>query len=417
MRDVLLCDARSREDNGRGTCGGVADATGRDPADAERMDADADATRTAHVPTKAARVTRDPARGSAPQGPAETIRASERCGGGAALAAERGRVARCAQQEEAEWEEHGGTLRDAHGTRWSGAQPLTEVDAALQFLSVHPWPSDVLCQDPYAPDLPADLTNARAQPSYRGCLHPGTMFSGTQRNGRNSYNVTVEITNVNMRASKLGGYLKICGLTKEYPELTTYFDAEVVGSQYGFVTGKWGASEADDLEHWSRFPEFQALRRAPSYPHFEHGNQPFVFMRWKEQFLVPDHRVRSINGASFAGFYYVYVQLGDGRADAEQVPAVPSPGPAPARHTRTLSEEATRDAGSGEGACDAPPRTKLDDCVDGAQTRASLGPTQEPPASACGHMRGFYFHENSEPYQELSLAYIPERTSGAFEFR
>ena len=34
-------------------------------------------------------------------------------------------------------------------------------------------------------------------------------------------------------------------------------------------------------------------------------------MRWKERFLVPDHRVRDINGASFAGFYYVCVELGD----------------------------------------------------------------------------------------------------------
>jgi hypothetical protein len=30
-----------------------------------------------------------------------------------------------------------------------------------------------------------------------------------------------------------------------------------------------------------------------------------VFMRWKERFLVPDHRVRTISGASFEGFYYI----------------------------------------------------------------------------------------------------------------
>lgn len=28
-------------------------------------------------------------------------------------------------------------------------------------------------------------------------------------------------------------------------------------------------------------------------------------MRWKEHFLVPDHRVRTISGASFEGFYYI----------------------------------------------------------------------------------------------------------------
>jgi hypothetical protein len=35
----------------------------------------------------------------------------------------------------------------------------------------------------------------------------------------------------------------------------------------------------------------------------DHDNA-YTFMRWKELFLVPDHTVRNINGASFAGFYY-----------------------------------------------------------------------------------------------------------------
>lgn len=36
----------------------------------------------------------------------------------------------------------------------------------------------------------------------------------------------------------------------------------------------------------------------------------FAFMRWKERFLVPDHRVTSINGASYAGFYYICLEFG-----------------------------------------------------------------------------------------------------------
>jgi len=28
-------------------------------------------------------------------------------------------------------------------------------------------------------------------------------------------------------------------------------------------------------------------------------------MRWKEYFLVPDHKVKAISGASFEGFYYI----------------------------------------------------------------------------------------------------------------
>lgn len=38
-------------------------------------------------------------------------------------------------------------------------------------------------------------------------------------------------------------------------------------------------------------------------------------MRWKEQFLVPDHKIRDINGASFAGFYYISLQKSTGIVD------------------------------------------------------------------------------------------------------
>jgi len=31
-------------------------------------------------------------------------------------------------------------------------------------------------------------------------------------------------------------------------------------------------------------------------------------MRWKEHFLVPDHSIKDITGASFAGFYYICFQ-------------------------------------------------------------------------------------------------------------
>lgn len=38
-----------------------------------------------------------------------------------------------------------------------------------------------------------------------------------------------------------------------------------------------------------------------AYAYADHG---VVFMRWKEHFLVPDHHVGAISGASYAGFYY-----------------------------------------------------------------------------------------------------------------
>ncbi len=48
----------------------------------------------------------------------------------------------------------------------------------------------------------------------------------------------------------LCGYLKIKGLTEEYPTLTTYFDGEIISSGHPFLTRKWDADEDVDRKHW-----------------------------------------------------------------------------------------------------------------------------------------------------------------------
>ncbi|PWN35804.1 uncharacterized protein FA14DRAFT_145806 [Meira miltonrushii] len=206
------------------------------------------------------------------------------------------------------------------------------------------------------------ISSQRCVSQGRGCLFSGATFRGTQKSGRMSYDVSVQIVNVDLAASHLCGYLNIRGLTDDWPELTTYFDAEIIGQKYGFLTNKWGATEADDMKHWSRFTPFRPIRSTLTRPglRFNHMNKPFIFMRWKERFLVPDHRVRDISGASFAGFYYVCVELGD---DANQMP------------------------------------------------KQSL----TSPASPM--MSGFYFHEHSEPYQQLTLRHVSESSTSSFELR
>jgi len=106
--------------------------------------------------------------------------------------------------------------------------------------------------------------------------------------------------------STLCGYLRIRGLTDDWPELTTYFDAEIIGPRYGFLTQNWGASEHEDMVHWARFPAFKHVKQDAKRPHLtmDDRDRGAVFMRWKERFLVPDHRVHDISGASFAGRSY-----------------------------------------------------------------------------------------------------------------
>lgn len=156
-----------------------------------------------------------------------------------------------------------------------------------------------------------DYSNKRSIPfSPSSYLRPGTKFFGTQQSERQVYEVQVEIKYVDMRESFLCGYLRIQGLTETHPTLTTYFEGEIIGTRYSFFTqhDDWGANSKVDLSHWSKFSAFrpyqkQAKKGTSSIP--DVAQKEFIFMRWKEHFLVPDHRVRTIHGASFEGFYYI----------------------------------------------------------------------------------------------------------------
>ncbi|KAK0722038.1 vacuolar import and degradation protein-domain-containing protein [Lasiosphaeria miniovina] len=142
-------------------------------------------------------------------------------------------------------------------------------------------------------------------------LRPGSRFEGTQQSERQRYDVQVEIKHVDLCESFLCGYLRIQGLTDDHPTLTTYFEGEIIGTKYGFITQhpSWGATDKIDLNHWGKFVPFkQYSRQARKTGHVlirDIAQRENIFMRWKEHFLVPDHRVRTINGASFEGFYYI----------------------------------------------------------------------------------------------------------------
>lgn len=66
------------------------------------------------------------------------------------------------------------------------------------------------------------------------------------------YFVTVPLQHVDIENSYLCGYLKITGLTYEFPTLTTFFDGEIISKKYPFLTRKWEADEDVDRKHWVR---------------------------------------------------------------------------------------------------------------------------------------------------------------------
>ncbi|XP_054565588.1 glucose-induced degradation protein 4 homolog isoform X1 [Eptesicus fuscus] len=100
-------------------------------------------------------------------------------------------------------------------------------------------------------------------------------------------------------------------LLLEYPTLTTFFEGEIISQKHPFLTRKWDADEDVDRKHWGKFLAFYQYAKSFNSDDFDYEelkNGDYVFMRWKEQFLVPDHTIKDISGASFAGFYYICFQ-------------------------------------------------------------------------------------------------------------
>lgn len=111
--------------------------------------------------------------------------------------------------------------------------------------------------------------------------------------------------------SFLCGYLKITGLTFAFPTLTTFFDAEIISKKYPFLTRKWEADEDVDRKHYVRqfirtfllidvqscqtcfsqgkfaaFVNYEENFNADDFDYDELQKSDYVFMRWKEHFLV-----------------------------------------------------------------------------------------------------------------------------------
>ncbi|KAL7271359.1 hypothetical protein RUND412_005890 [Rhizina undulata] len=162
-----------------------------------------------------------------------------------------------------------------------------------------------------APSMSHEFSTKRMLPSTSSYyLRSGSKFIGKQTSDRSTYEVQVELKHVDMSEAFLCGYLRIKGLTEDHPTLTTYFEGEMIGDKYTFQTRRpeWGSSDKNDFQHWARFPAYRPLATKAKRVDFHYkdfAQREYIFMRWKEYFLVPDHTVKQISGASFEGFYYI----------------------------------------------------------------------------------------------------------------
>jgi glucose-induced degradation protein 4 len=117
------------------------------------------------------------------------------------------------------------------------------------------------------------------------------VFQGMQQSGRSQYQVKVKFQYVDLPTSFLCGFLRIQGLSLDNPSLTTYFEAEIVGPHYSFLTRhpEWGATERTDLDHWTKFPALkQGSRQGKTIKNAAWDKlykkpleKEYIFMRWK----------------------------------------------------------------------------------------------------------------------------------------
>lgn len=230
----------------------------------------------------------------------------------------------------------------------------------------------------FAADRVPNLTNAY--------LRPNAKFVGEQLSGAARYDIKVELKTVDLMSLVVTGFFQISGLTDEHPLITTCFRGEIINNPlhrlrwghdnvgkgcYSFITNhnNWGSFPKNDMDHWRMLTgcgpapttsEEELLQRLQAIHAGERDTQ-YVYMRWKEEFLLPDLRVKLLKGASFEGFYYIVLNIGAGAR-----------GPS----SDTFSSD-----------------------------------------SIPGTINGLYFHALSDKFQSLSLRYVEDRgVSHAFEF-
>ncbi|QRG40843.1 hypothetical protein FDK38_005334 [Candidozyma auris] len=171
-------------------------------------------------------------------------------------------------------------------------------------------------------------------------LRPNAKFVGEQQSGTCKYDIRVELKSVDLVSSIVTGFFQISGLTDEHPLITTCFKGEIINNplnstkwqnhpkdhqlkRYAFITEdrNWGSFPQNDIDHWrtltrasSSMSEEDLLSKLRSIHAGDSENQ-YIYMRWKEEFLLPDSRIKQLKNASFEGFYYVVLNIG-GRNDS-----------------------------------------------------------------------------------------------------
>lgn len=268
-------------------------------------------------------------------------------------------------------------------------------------------------------------------------LKPNAKFVGEQLSDLSRYYIEVQFKTVDMENSLVTGFLEITGLTPAPTNITTYFKGEIINNplnkyewksplnattddsiqKYSFATenSQWESSIKNDFDHWEILTQMRdspdcqirnKLNQIQSQHHRGKGSSgnedQFIYMRWKEEFLVPDSRVEKIMGASYDGFYFIVLNIGDGI-------------------NGNGSGRSTDGSNTASGLSDrAVPSSNFAHPLHYSYHQhhhESKGGESKHGLGSPGSISGLYYHKSFEMFQSLSLGFVNDHgTRSNFEF-
>lgn len=181
-------------------------------------------------------------------------------------------------------------------------------------------------------------------------LRPNAKFIGEQQSASNRYEIKVQFRTVDLGNSLITGFFQIQGLTDEHPLITTCFKGDIINNplhrldwgynesvhttRHSFLTEElsWDSFPKNDLDHWRKLTGSPVtlldddLKSKLKRIYEGKEDRHCVYMRWKEEFLVPDARVKKLKDASFEGFYYAVLNVGGGQDRFDQFSSGTIPG-------------------------------------------------------------------------------------------
>lgn len=128
-------------------------------------------------------------------------------------------------------------------------------------------------------------------------IENGAKYTGEQSTTYGSFKIDMKINTFCLDTAFLTGEFCIHDLTPYHSLLNTYFEGHLIGTHYSFLESK------NDLDHWIKFSKFDE-RYITNTGLYDIYRSDHLYIKIKEQFLLPDPKITRIKGASIEGSYY-----------------------------------------------------------------------------------------------------------------